>query len=198
MGGHGSGSSQRARTNLAEESNPVSVWTGPCVRYHRNYTRGHADVCLARDLGGIFAWAARFPSSRSQRVSLTTSQGTLGGLRWWFECPTCTRRCAKLYRPRGYPQYACRKCSRIAYSSQRESEEDRFSRQADKLNKRVGCRDSAGRWHKRKWIRRPTYRRTRMEADDLDSASMHIGLARIMAIIDRQETQRPTERRLRR
>lgn len=184
MGGSGSGSWQQARTNLAERCSIVSVWepeTSCSVRFSRGDRLGSAAICLEGGLFGPVLWSIT-GKGREQHVPLTTSQGTLGGLRWWFECPSCSGRCAKLYKPQGHPGYACRKCSRIAYACQRESVGDRWARRADKLYERVARKDSRGLWRKRKWIRKATYQRTRLEADDLDYASMGIGLSQVMAL----------------
>lgn len=42
----------------------------------------------------------------------------LGGKRPWFGCPRCLRRCATLFRPRGEPAPACRRCMGLVYEAQ--------------------------------------------------------------------------------
>ena len=48
---------------------------------------------------------------------------TRGGFctKWWFQCPTCERRCENLYRePDSEPEdWGCRKCKNLIYASQR-------------------------------------------------------------------------------
>ena len=60
-----------------------------------------------------------------------------GGQRAWFLCPApgCGRRVAILY---GGAIFACRHCYRLAYPSQRETSDDRATRQADKIRERLG------------------------------------------------------------
>lgn len=62
---------------------------------------------------------------------------TYGGTRIWWSCPAigCGRRCAVLY---GGPTFACRRCYRLAYASQREEPDDRARRRAEKIRRRMG------------------------------------------------------------
>ena len=60
-----------------------------------------------------------------------------GGARVWWRCPAvgCGRRVAVLH---GGRVIACRRCNHLAYASQREADDDRATRRADKLRKRLG------------------------------------------------------------
>lgn len=51
-----------------------------------------------------------------QAVRLESLPLHFGGLRWWFHCPQCERRCAKLHLREFF---ACRVCQGLAYQSQR-------------------------------------------------------------------------------
>ncbi len=70
-------------------------------------------------------------------VHLEWTACTLGGRRAWFRCPAngCGRRVAILY---GGTIFACRHCYRLAYASQREAEDDRARRRAEKIRTRLG------------------------------------------------------------
>ena len=47
-----------------------------------------------------------------QHITLKASPARFGGVRWWFLCPKCDRRAAKLYLPAsGY--FACRLCHNL-------------------------------------------------------------------------------------
>jgi hypothetical protein len=41
----------------------------------------------------------------------------LGGQRWWWQCPSCARRCGVLLSPRPDAPFACRLCWRATYLS---------------------------------------------------------------------------------
>lgn len=60
-----------------------------------------------------------------------------GGRRVWWRCPVvgCGRRVAVLY---GGRVFACRQCHRLAYRSQRESDDDRATRRAETIRRRLG------------------------------------------------------------
>lgn len=54
-----------------------------------------------------------------QTVALESMPLHFGGVRWWFCCPACGRRCAGLYLPPSGDAFACRVCCDLAYQSQR-------------------------------------------------------------------------------
>jgi hypothetical protein len=72
-------------------------------------------------------------------VGLDWTPCHLGGQRPWFRCPAqgCGRRAALLYLG-GSGIFACRHCYRLAYGCQRETDQYRAFRQADKLRGRLG------------------------------------------------------------
>lgn len=71
------------------------------------------------------------------RVALEWTPCSFGGKRVWWLCPAvgCGRRVAVLH---GGRVFACRQCNRLAYRSQREADDDRATRRADKLRNRLG------------------------------------------------------------
>jgi len=70
-------------------------------------------------------------------VALDWTPCGFGGKRVWWRCPAvgCGRRVAVLY---GGRVFACRQCNHLAYASQREADDDRATRRADKLRNRLG------------------------------------------------------------
>ena len=72
----------------------------------------------------------------SERVAIETTACHYGGERPWLLCPRCGSRRAVLFSVDG--RFRCRACHRIAYSSTRETEEDRAARRALELQKRLG------------------------------------------------------------
>ncbi len=55
----------------------------------------------------------------SSTVNFCITHPHYGGIRLWFECPRCKRRTGALYLDHSV---ACRKCYKLAYKSQYESE----------------------------------------------------------------------------
>lgn len=54
------------------------------------------------------------------RIALTTTPCNYGGLRYWFECPSCDKRIAVLYLPYNDKRFACRACHNLTYQNQKE------------------------------------------------------------------------------
>lgn len=54
-------------------------------------------------------------------VRLTSTSCTYGGVRWWALCPSCERRCAKLYKRVKDRHYGCQVCQGVTYKSSRIS-----------------------------------------------------------------------------
>lgn len=51
-----------------------------------------------------------------QRINFTTDEPHLGGVRYWFRCSGCNRRCRKLHGFTGV-RFLCRGCHDLSYSS---------------------------------------------------------------------------------
>jgi hypothetical protein len=75
--------------------------------------------------------------SQAYPVMLQTTPCHYGGMRYWFICPAvgCSRRVALLYL--GDKIFACRHCYQLAYQSQRETDDDRRIRKADKIRDKL-------------------------------------------------------------
>jgi hypothetical protein len=67
-------------------------------------------------------------------IELLTTRPFLGGLRWWFSCPMCGRRVAKLYL--GGRRFGCRTCHNLTYrSTQRAHSIERLVKLARALDR---------------------------------------------------------------
>ena len=67
---------------------------------------------------------------------LTYTACHYGGVRAWFRCPSCSRRCAVIYGPGDI--FACRTGYRVAYNSQSEDFFGRMTRKAQNIQKWLG------------------------------------------------------------
>ena len=69
-------------------------------------------------------------------VTLDWTACGFGGKRVWWRCPAvgCGRRVAVLH---GGRVFACRQCNRLAYRCQREADDDRATRRADRIRRRL-------------------------------------------------------------
>lgn len=73
-----------------------------------------------------------------QRVPISRTACHYGGERPWFACPGCTQRVALLYLRYG-AGFACRRCSTVAYASQREDAITRSWRRQGKIERLLGA-----------------------------------------------------------
>lgn len=87
-----------------------------------------------------------------ERITIAKTACNFGGSRAWFCCPRCPNRVAVLYMRVG--RFACRRCQRVAYSSQSEDAIDRSWRNQRKLEARLG-----DKWQRPKGMRLNTYQR---------------------------------------
>jgi hypothetical protein len=100
----------------------IRVEADRVVLNHRNRSSRHNDG----------EW-----ESMTYPVRLDWTPCALGGRRAWWRCPVvgCGRRVALLY---GGPVFACRQCRDLAYRCQRETNDDRATRRAETLRRRLG------------------------------------------------------------
>ena len=73
----------------------------------------------------------------TEMISLTRTPCHYGGTRAWFECPACSRRCARLYFLRS--NFRCRTCHGLAYRSQLEARVERPRLIAHRIRRSLGA-----------------------------------------------------------
>ena len=66
----------------------------------------------------------RGPNNNQSTINFVETKCNYGGTRWWFECPGCQRRAAKLYDDRD--NFYCRTCLDLEYSSHRTNYRSMF------------------------------------------------------------------------
>jgi hypothetical protein len=115
-----------------------------------------------------------------QRVQVAWTPCRYGGRRPWFLCPvtSCGRKCDKIYLKGGF--FACRKCHRLAYASQREPVRQRGLHKARKIRDSLG--GSANVFEafpgRPKGMHQASYRRLRVSHDQAVDRCM-AGLSKI-------------------
>ena len=67
-------------------------------------------------------------------VQLTTTAPHYGGSRYWFSCPSCSKRVSVLYCA---GIYVCRHCLSVPYGSQLQQPIDRLFSRADAIRQRL-------------------------------------------------------------
>ena len=119
-----------------------------------------------------------------QRVSITWTPCRFGGSRPWWCCPRCSRSCAVLYRGDD-TFYACRKCWRLAYQSQRLDACERARLQARKLRRKLGG-DEYGVYFPRRpaGMHLATYHRALWALNRYEERAAQAGLAGLNRLVE--------------
>lgn len=187
MGGRGSGR-QSSFGGKAEtgDSIPLDIRKitrkgllvpGSCFSWQwRVNDRQVAGISIRVDFDKFMVLTYRMKSTGEvveQRVQTQTSPCYLGGQRYWFTCPRCSKRVAVLYAPGRY--FACRTCGGLGYATQKEGSGDRASSRADKLRRRLGWAPGIlnGDGGKPKGMHWKTYQRVKSHHDALVQVSLH-------------------------
>jgi hypothetical protein len=144
------------------------------------------SITLSIDLGVSWATFIYSRTKDDQRTDFKDAFKILytpcnyGGQRPWFECRWCQQRCAVLYGLSGDGHFGCRKCLRLAYTSEALSPEDRAGYKMQKLESLL--------WGPNK---KPRRQRTTdrlidrlMVAEDRREDLMAPSLARLLARLD--------------
>ena len=129
---------------------------------------GHIILSYRHRSGGEEWKEEKYP------VCLDWTDCNFGGDRPWFLCPArgCSRRVAILY---GGGIFACRHCHQLAYPSQRETQDDRAARRANKIRERLGWEQgilNPKGWRKPKGMHWATFERLNKEHDAFVSMSL--------------------------
>lgn len=98
---------------------------------------GHGPRLWYRTMGDLVVLRRAPEGCVFQTVRIDSTRANLGvGQRWWLCCPRedCGRRCMRLYwPPRSANGFACGRCARVTYPSQRLSQFDMAKRRCDDL-----------------------------------------------------------------
>jgi hypothetical protein len=146
----------------------IRIWT------HRGGAKVAVKVqehCL--DLYYTVGSTANGPQPTRCVVPFARTDCHFGGVRRWFRCLKCRRRVAIVYGVGA--TFACRRCQKLAYPSQRRRlhPADREREQAQRIRLRLG--GSANLLEpfpeKPKWMRWATYRRLHTAATESTSRS---------------------------
>jgi len=79
-------------------------------------------------------------AKRNGQLSLVRTRCHYGGERFWFECPCCKRKAAKLYfHDRSFQ---CHRCCALPYKCQNETASDRNIRRVRSVRRLLGASDN--------------------------------------------------------
>jgi hypothetical protein len=87
----------------------------------------------------VMTWTSPITGSASEQFlgfQWLSHRRNFGGYQYYLVCPFCSRKCTAVYY--FSDQFACRKCHRLPYPSQRETEVWRLRRKLEMLAQRLG------------------------------------------------------------
>ncbi len=114
----------------------------------------------------------------AQTISLERTPCPFGGSRPWLRCGQCHRRVAVVFY--GGRLFACRLCSRVAYSSQSEDAIGRGWRRQGKLENLLG-----ENWTRLPGMRQATYKRIRerlFDCEEQRDTALYAFMTRMTAV----------------
>ena len=184
MGGSGSGNRWQSGKPTTANYNSVDVrrfardgFLTPGTWFGWQWTRDGEVVSSigVRVADGALTFSYRLGSSDEDGQSVQATAPLewtpchYGGSRPWFRCPSCYRRCAKLYLS---GRVGCQACFDLAYESQREDAGTRALTRAQDIRVRLGGSPSLGDFfpEKPKGMHWRTYLRLWVQAENAEAA----------------------------
>jgi len=114
----------RDHARFAQASQSVLTWRDPDTQE----PVASIAVRVTNTLGCAPKMALRYATDRVEDangvasiVELDKTLPHFGGVRYWFICPSCKRRVAKLYVPFRHDRFLCRRCHDLTYQSSQDS-----------------------------------------------------------------------------
>ena len=104
------------------------------------WTLGADDASGRRvlSLAYAFGWGGEPPRDVRDALTLEAVPQPFGGVRWWFRCPSCRRRRVALYVVPVLHRFRCRRCTGLAYYSQRCDHLGRLELTMQRIARRLG------------------------------------------------------------
>lgn len=134
----------------------------------------------------LFAACPLSLSGRWHKLNLEPTVTAFNGQRWWYVCPTCTKRKAALFWQR--EKFGCRKCMGLRYQSQYLTFENEFERLCHRVKKEriaiwgqdepdIECLlRSSGSFKRPKGMRKKTFNRKLERLCELENVWMGVTL----------------------
>lgn len=129
-------------------------------------------------------------NSRNYRylVPISTTPCNYGGVRYWFNCPNCQKRVAKLYFKQS--MFYCRSCHALNYATQQDTKLDSTRLVMYRLRDKLGWEyDSVlmpiWKQHKPKGMHRTTFNRLVLRHDQLDHKQNKLSMQSFKSFMDK-------------
>lgn len=144
---------------------------------------GNISIRVSEDRAQLmYKWTPHggVPLSFDYPVWIDRTACHYGGSRPWFRCPRCYWRCAVLYGIESDGKFGCRRCMRLAYSSEVEDALGRMWRKQKKLEGRL-----ADNHQRPRGMRQRTYNRILERIERVEEAKHAAFCLYAMASLER-------------
>lgn len=140
--------------------------------------RDHLRVTQPDSLAVRYSYRGK---QHSYTIHLSTTAPHYGGSRYWFNCPSCSKRVSVLYCA---GLYVCRHCLSVPYSSQLQQPIDRLFSRVEAIRARLSWRAGIAHGYgaKPKGMHHSTYDRLLTEHDKLVQKICGVSMAMIEKI----------------
>ena len=98
----------------------VIVWTNQITGIELGNCEILTDTTSVDAAWISLSYTTNLNGPKNQSIDLITTTPNYGGIRWWFECPYCGKKIAKMYLAEG-PYFKCRTCNDLTYNSCQKS-----------------------------------------------------------------------------
>jgi hypothetical protein len=185
-GRYGAGYKQGKRTVESKQAFSINMFSKPLKQTKKSSFTTHAPSDESKVIGSITVDPNELYihfdyKDIDLRVDVDETLCNYGGVRHWFLCPACGRRCGKVYINRYI--LACRKCCDLNYFSQQHTKTDCYyyhrkaeqvARKIDKDYKHSGIRPIFP--PKPKYMKWSAYQKLRNQFYDYDDKAYQVWL----------------------
>lgn len=156
--------------------------------WHSSTGEAVASIQYEYQLTGLVLSYHSNGQNHSYSVPISTTPCNYGGVRYWFNCPNCHKRVAKLYFKQS--MFYCRSCHALNYATQQDTKLDSTRLVMYRIRDKLGW-DYDGvlmpryKRHKPKGMHQATFNRLVLRHDQLDHKQNKLSMQSFKSFMDK-------------
>lgn len=111
----------KSHSHFTRRCHSVHTWRHPATREPIASVAVRIDSDQEHHPSVVLACRNEAKCAVATVIELDKTIPFFGGIRWWFVCPSCKRRAAKIYLPFRDDRFLCRHCHGLTYQSCQDS-----------------------------------------------------------------------------